>query len=247
MNIFFKLPLIIFVLTKFLICHACADDLPGITIKQFRIFYNESEKKGVTWSLTNNTERAYLIQSWIRPLDAATGMPIVNSSMHKFPLLVTPPLKRVNPGEYLSIRIRLTEASLPIDRESVFYLSVKGIPSLPDKALQTGDQIAVAFVNNIKLFYRPESIPQGGISKCLSQVRLSREGEELKVINPTPFYLQFGQLKVGGKKIAAEDMRKLVPPKGEQRFLLPEGASGLVEWQVINENNELTALQRHSL
>ena len=79
MNIFLKLPLLIFVLFNVLSLHVYADDLSGFTIKQFRILYNASEKKGVTWSLTNNSERSYLMQSWIRPLDAATGMPGVVS------------------------------------------------------------------------------------------------------------------------------------------------------------------------
>lgn len=247
MNRFVKRPVLIFTFFSFLACQVYAADLSGITINQFRIVYNASEKKGVTWSLANNTELAYLMQSWIRPLDTATGMPSTDASRHRIPLLVTPPLKRVNPGEHFTVRIRLTEASLPKDRESVFYLSVKGIPSMSDKTIQTGGQMAVAVVNNIKLFYRPEGLPEGGVSKLLSQVRLSRKGRTLIVNNPTPFYLNFSQLIVGGKKVSAEDLRRLVPPKGEQSYLLPEGATGTVEWQVIDENNELTPLQHHSL
>ncbi|HCF8375551.1 TPA: fimbria/pilus periplasmic chaperone, partial [Klebsiella pneumoniae] len=151
-------------------CFAVAPEASGISLSQFRIIYPGADTKGVTWSLTNNTDRAWLIQSWMRPVDFTTGLPMPetesSASSAKIPFLVTPPLKRVDAGEGMTLRIRLTELSLPKDRESVFYLSVKAIPAITDSDSASNGKLVVAVVNNIKLFYRPEGLPAGGLKKA---------------------------------------------------------------------------------
>lgn len=232
--------------------YAAPQEASGITLSQFRLIYPAAEKKGVTWSLTNNTTRAWLMQSWIRPLDSATGLPAAESdnkgASAAIPLLVTPPLKRVDAGEALTLRIRLTELSLPKDRESVFYLTVKGIPSVPDKEKQTGEQLVVAVANNIKLFYRPEGLPAGGVAKAATQLHFSLQGDAIVVDNPTPFYINFSQLTVGGQPLPADALRKLVPPRGQLRYTIAKGNTrGAVEWQVMDENSQSTPVQRQAL
>ena len=223
----------------------------GFSLNQFRIVYPAAEKKGITWSLNNNTDRAYLMQSWIRPVDFTTGLPAAESDNKApgdaIPLMVTPPLKRIDSGEPLQLRIRLTGMTLPQDRESVFYLSVKGIPAVPDKASQTGGQLVLAVVNNMKLFYRPEGLPEAGVKGAAKQLRFSLQNEVLVVDNPTPFYLNFSHLTVGGQALAADDLRRLVPPKGQQRYPVSAGTRGAVEWQLVDEDSQLTPLQRQTL
>lgn len=246
-----KIPLLIAALAGAIPCFAASEPSAGLSINQFRIVYPGDQQKGITWSLTNNTDRPYLMQSWVRPMDFTTGLPTAEKDNKApaaaIPLLVTPPLARVEPGERLTLRIRLTEMSLPQDRESVFYLSVKGIPSVPDKASQTGGQLVVAVVNNMKLFYRPEGMPNGGVANASRQLRFSLQSDALVVDNPTPFYINFSQLTVGGKPVPAEALRKLVPPKGQQRYPVASGARGAVEWRVIGEDSKATPLQRQTL
>ncbi|WMT12464.1 fimbrial biogenesis chaperone [Serratia fonticola] len=246
-----RLSLFIAALAGAMPCFAASEPGSGLAISQFRIVYPAAEKKGITWSLTNNSDRPYLMQSWIRPMDLTTGLPVAEEGNKApaaaIPLLVTPPLTRVEPGDPLTLRIRLTEMSLPQDRESVFYLSVKGIPSTPDKASQTGGQLVVAVVNNMKLFYRPEGMPKGGVANASRQLRFSLQGDALVVDNPTPFYINFSQLTVGGKPLSTEALRKLVPPKGQQRYPVASGTRGSVEWQVVGEDNKATLLQRQTL
>jgi fimbrial chaperone protein len=67
------------------------------------------------------------------------------------------------------------------------------------------------------------------------------------VDNPTPFYLNFSQLKVGGQALPAATLRTLVPPKGQQRYPVPKGARNEVEWQVIGEDSRPTPVQRKTL
>jgi fimbrial chaperone protein len=246
-----KVPLWMTALFAVLPCHANEASSSGITLNQFRIIYPASAEKGITWSLTNNTNRPYLMQSWVRPMDVATGLPLAEDDTKRaktaIPLLVTPPLERVEAGQSLTLRIRLTERTLPQDRESVFYLSVKGIPSVPDKNTQVGGQMVVAVVNNMKLFYRPEGLPEGGVVTASSQLRFSQRGDLLVVDNPTPFYINFSRVTVGGKPLPADALRKLVPPKEQQSYPLPCGTSDLVEWQVIDEDSQASPLQHQAL
>lgn len=246
-----KISLLIAVLIGAMPCFAAPQKPAGFSFNQFRLIYPGAEKKGITWSLTNNTDRPYLMQSWVRPVDFTTGLPAAEEDNKapaaSIPLMVTPPLKRVDPGEQLTLRIRLTEMSLPQDRESVFYLSVKGIPSIPDKASQTGGQLVVAVVNNMKLFYRPEGLPESGVANASKQLRFSLQSEALVVDNPTPFYINFSQVTVGGKPLPASELSKLVPPKGQQRYSVASGVRGSVEWQVLDEDSQRTALQRQAL
>jgi len=246
-----SLPVLIITLFSASLNFASAHDPSGLMMNQFRINYSAADTKGITWSLTNNTERAYLMQSWMRPVDFSTGLPVPETdnkaSTAKIPFLVTPPLKRVDPGEALTLRIRLTELSLPKDRESVFYLSVKGIPAVSGTDSQDSGQLVVAVVNNIKLFYRPEELPEGGVKKAATQLRFSQQGDSLVVDNPTPYYINFSQVTVGGKPLAADVLRKLVPPKGQQRYDLTKGMRGPVEWQVLDEDSRATSAQRQSL
>lgn len=251
MTFFLKMPLFIAALAGAMPCFAASERLSGLSISQFRIVYPGAEKKGITWSLTNNTDRPYLMQSWVRPVDFTTGLPAAEKNSKalaaNIPLLVTPPLTRVEPGNQLTLRIRLTEMSLPQDRESLFYLSVKGIPSVPDKASQTSGQLVIAVANNMKLFYRPEGLPKGGVANASRQLHFSLQNDALVVDNPTPFYINFSQLTVGGKPLPSEELRKLVPPKGQLRYPVAKGARDTVEWQVLGEDSQATPLQRQSL
>lgn len=230
---------------------ASAYEQTGFTLNQFRIIYSETDTQGVTWSMINNTDRAYLMQSWIRQIDTETVLPALETnskaSTTKIPFLVTPPLARVDPGEPLTLRIRLTELSLPADRESAFYLSVKAIPAISDSDSQGNGKVIIAVVNNIKLFYRPKGLPAGGVTQAATQLRFSRQGNSLVVDNPTPFYINFSQIMVGGKALSAEALHRLLPPKGQLRYDLAAGIPGPVTWQALDEDNRITPEQRQPL
>ena len=224
----------------------------GITLHATRVIYPESAKKGVTLSLTNNNEHAYLMQSWIRPLDLSSGQVAAevqgaDDPTNTIPFIATPPLKRVNAGEKMTLLIRQTRNDLPNDRESVFAVSVKAIPSMPAKTEQTGNQLVIALVNNFKLFYRPAGLPAGGITQAANELHFSRQGDRLIVDNPTPFYLTFSHLTVGGSAVEPAELRLMVPPKGQQHYRLPKAANGDVQWQLLDENTEATPMQRQPL
>lgn len=75
-------------------------------------------------------------------------------------------------------------------------MNVKAIPPTDEKNTQK-NTLQLALQNKIKLFYRPENLPvQPG--KARNMLRFKYEGKQLKVINPSPYYLTLTGIKVQG-------------------------------------------------
>jgi P pilus assembly chaperone PapD len=54
--------------------------------------------------------------------------------------------------------IDATNNQLPQDRESLFWMNVKAIPSM-DKSKLSDNTLQLAIISRIKLYYRPENWP----------------------------------------------------------------------------------------
>ncbi|WP_248296115.1 fimbrial biogenesis chaperone [Pragia fontium] len=224
-------------------------DPTGISFYVLRVIYPESEKRGVTLRAYNKTSSVYLMQSWIQPVDTDTGnVGLLNSTSTAMPFIITPPLQRFEPGEELVLRIRRTGVELPNDRESVYFISMKAIPGQPvPKDKQITPSVTLTVVTNMKLFYRPEGLPKRGVQEAAVQLKFSQQGDTLIADNPTPFWLTFSHLSIGNYKLNNDQMRLMVPPKGQQQYHLPQATRGDVEWQLIDEEGWNTPGQRQSL
>jgi fimbrial chaperone protein len=221
----------------------------GVAFYVLRVIYPESERKGVTLTAYNKTATPYLMQSWIRPVDAATGdVDLAYTDTPVMPFIVTPPLARLEAQSELVLRIRRNGKTLPTDRESVFFISMKAIPALavPDKANATG-QMVLTVVNNMKVFYRPEGLAKRAVVDVAAKLRFRREGNQLIADNPTPYWLTFSRLKVGTVSLDKAQLRLMVPPKGQQSYVLQGPPSGLVSWQLIDEDGWDTPAQQQPL
>lgn len=82
----------------------------------------DGNKNEAVITVHNPDEAVYLVQSWVEKKPGDT---------QKTPFFVTPPLSRIDPGKINTLRIILTEKSLPDSKESLFWLNIKAIPSLP--------------------------------------------------------------------------------------------------------------------
>lgn len=206
---------------------------PGISFYVLRVIYPEGEKQGVTLTAYNKSPAPYLMQSWIRPVDPASGD--VDLSWHGtpvMPFIVTPPLARLEANGELALRIRRNDMPLPNDRESVFFISMKALPTQqPD-----GEQMVMTVVSNIKLFYRPTGLVKRAVADMAPKLTFSRAGDQLTATNPTPYWLTFSRLAVGNVALDKPALRLMVPPFGKQSYTLPATASGKVSWQLIDED-----------
>lgn len=215
------------------------DEAKGISFHVLRVIYPESDKKGVTLTAYNKTAEPYLMQSRIYPVDRASGNAEMSAEEKgSMPFIVTPPLARLEANGELALRIRRNGEPLPSDRESVFFISMKAIPSqiAPEMRTAGSQQMALTVVSNMKLFYRPEGLAKRAVAEVAPQLRFRREQQRLVVDNPTPYWLTFSQLKIGATPLDKAQLRLMVPPKGQQHYPLPAGTSGNVSWQLIDED-----------
>lgn len=87
--------------------------------------------------------------------------------------------------------------SLPTDRESVFYLNSKAIPSV-DKNKLTGNSLQIATQSVIKLFIRPKNLAEAP-AHAPSTLRCRNERGQLTITNPSPYYVSMVELYSAGK------------------------------------------------
>ncbi len=105
------------------------------------------------------------------------------------PFAVVPPVFRIEANQGQSVRLISTaaSASLPRDRESVFYLNFTQIPSIKTSEA-ANNQLIIAVKSRIKVFYRPDSLA-GQQSDAYKALKFSLNNGHIQVENPTGFYI----------------------------------------------------------
>lgn len=189
----------------------------ALTVDRSRLIFNEGDN-AISVNVTNrSTQHPYLAQSWLEDEqeNKLTG-----------PLMVIPPLQRVEADGKTQVRVQqLPEtASLPKDRESVFYFNLREIPPKSEKA----NVLMLAMQTRLKLFYRPKGIkvdPMQDIVPGTENITLNREGNVYTVINPTPYHFTFVEGRVSEKGKTLEGFEPvMVAPK--ETLTLPTARYG---------------------
>lgn len=190
----------------------------GVIIGGTRVIF-DGAKKEASIGLNNADATPYLIQSWV-------DMPEVNAS--KAPFIVTPPLYRLDAGQQNIERILLS-GSLPQDKETLFWLNIKAIPSASTQA----NALQIAVKTRIKLIYRPTSLKNSTPEEQADKLTWSRSGNKLQVTNPSQYVINFNEISIGGKQLEEVSW---VAPGGVAFFTLPAGVnSNQVMFKVIND------------
>lgn len=204
----------------------------GVIVGGTRVIYNAAQKE--TSIAVRNPEKTtpYLMQSWVEnasPTDSS-----------KAPFIITPPLFRLDAGQENTLRIVRTGGQLPEDRESLFWLNIKSIPS---SSKAETNQLQISVKTRIKLIYRPASLAANA-PESYKRLTFSRQGNQLQVTNPTAYQIAFYSVKVGGVEIKEPGS---ITPFGTLSLPLPAGASGQVSWQTINDFGGITAAESKAL
>ena len=172
----------------------------------------EGTQKSISLNIRNdNTQLPYLAQSWLED---------INGKKISDPLVVVPPVQRVEPGSRSQIRINATGgiAKLPQDRETAFYFNVREIP--PRSSKQNVMQIALQ--TKIKLFYRPAAIAIDPDTVWQDQIVLTKTSDGYQIQNPTPYYVTVIGISGQPKGESAKDFRPvMVAPKSTQKAVTP--------------------------
>lgn len=201
----------------------------GVIIGGTRVVY-QGNKKEASLSVNNPDKVAYLIQSWV---DAPTP------NAAKVPFIITPPLYRLDGGQQNEMRI-IRSGNLPEDKESLFWLNIKSIPSVAKR----DNTIQIAVKTRIKLIYRPEILTQTPEEQA-EKLQWSKVNNALQVNNPTPYYINFNEITVAGKRL---DDVTFVAPQSSARFILPSGMnSNTLHFKIINDYGGIGEVHNASL
>ena len=124
----------------------------GVVVGGTRFIF-PADRESISILLTNTSQESWLINSKInRPTRWAGG----EASTVPAPLLAAPPLILLKPGTTGTLRLLRTESDiLPVDRETLFELSIASVPS----GKVENQSVKVAMRSVFKLFWRPEGLP----------------------------------------------------------------------------------------
>ncbi|MEL0551979.1 MULTISPECIES: molecular chaperone [Enterobacteriaceae] len=201
----------------------------GVALDRTRLIINENDRS-VSANLSNTSPTTpFLAQSWV---EDASGAKVTS------PLMVLPPLQRINGGQKGIARVTKTSGitALPQDRESLFYLNVREIPPKPDKP----NVLQLAMQSRIKLFYRPSAIvpPEPG-AVWQNQVVFHKKGRQWSVENPTPYFVTVIGLS---RKPEAEGSGRLtdfpgmmVAPKSSMDFKVTDASISQFTMMYVND------------
>ena len=177
----------------------------AIALDRTRVIFNGAEKS-ISLNVSNqNKDLPYLAQGW---------MENENGERIESPLIVLPPIQRIEPGDKSQIKVQSLPdiAKLPQDRESVFYFNLREIPPRSNKP----NVLQIALQTRIKLFYRPASIyaSQTDLTNpWQEQITLTKKGDRFEVNNPTPYYVTLvdGLTSLKGKSLDGFEPLMIAP------------------------------------
>lgn len=180
----------------------------GVSLSATRLIY-PSDKNQISLKLYNSDkDGSYLIQSWISDENGKKNSDFI----------VTPPLFVIKPNSDSLLNIVYTgdKGKLPNDRETMFFLNSKVIPSLTEEEQRLDNALLISTTTKIKLFIRPNSITESSFDSY-KKLKCSYENNKLKIENPTAFYMNLSTLVVNGYEISKAET---IPPKSNVNLRL---------------------------
>lgn len=205
----------------------------GITIGATRVIYH-GDAKDETVTIVNTDSKPYLIQSWAQAIGA-------DGTSGDAPFMVTPPLFRLNSGQKNRLRVIRTGGNLPEDRESLYWLDIKSIPSSDPN--NHSNSLKLAVKAEFKLIYRPASL-QETPDRVAEQLKWRAQGKTLTVDNPTPYYMNFADVAVDSHKV---DAPLYVAPFSSAHYTLPKNSAHSVSWSLITDFGGVSATHKQTL
>lgn len=230
--------LIIFTLT-FLISGAVGAKAPQLE-QEFQVFSVKTGVSRVIYTpgsagasvlVMNPQNYPMLVQSVVLKAD----------KNEKAPFIVTPPLFRLDGNQRNRIKVIATDDTGLVDRESLNWLCITGIPPEPDSIWAQNNMKIPAkrallltqmrVKSCIKLLVRPIDLKGNSVSMAAS-LSWHKSGATLTVDNPSPFYMNLKTVRLGKTSI---DSPGFVPPKGQLKITIPASESGPVQWVLITD------------
>lgn len=204
----------------------------GISLGATRVIY-PAEAKQTSLAVNNSDNKSrFLINSWV---EDEQGQKIKTFA-------VTPPLFVSEPNSENTLRIIYVGPPLPGDRESLFWLNVKAIPSVEKESLAGKNVLHLAILSRIKLFVRPSKLTDP-VQEAPEALSFALEGNTLKITNASSYYLSLVNMHINQRKVN----NVMVAPKKSTQVALPPDARGDLTFQTVNDYGAVTPVRTVSL
>lgn len=194
----------------------------GVSLGATRLVY-PTERNQVTLKIYNSDKTGnYLVQSWVSDEN--------NNKVSDF--IITPPLFVIksNSDSLLNIVYTGDKSKLPNDKEKLYFLNTKVIPSLTEEEQKLDNALLISTTTKIKLFTRPESISENSFDSY-EKLICSYENNNLKIYNPTPFYMNLTSLHINGKEVSKAET--IAPNKSV--FIKTDNKTKTLKFNFIND------------
>jgi P pilus assembly chaperone PapD len=204
----------------------------GVVMNATRYVYDATATE-ITVKVSNTGRLPVLTQAWIDDGDARSTPERVD-----VPFNLTPPIARLESGKSQTLRISFTGGTLPVDRESQFWINVLEVP--PKSAEdEDSSKMQLAFRYRLKLFYRPEKLA-GSANGAPEKLAWTRTADgSLAVDNPTAYHVTLNEvhLKLAGSELVVDPfaIAPFTSTTPKLTVPLPQGDEVNVRYQSIND------------
>lgn len=194
---------------------ACMTARAGVTAERTRVVFNAGEAE-TALRVVNQNPYPVVVQAWIDD-----GDPESTPDTAEAPIIPLPPVFRLEPGEQRSLRLVSVGATLPSDRESLYWLNLYEIPPDAPRAVQDpSSRLTVTLRTQMKVIHRPTGLsmtPQRAATRMEFRVEEGR----LAVHNPTPYVMTLSGISLCSDPQAGWGEGALVPPFAQVGIALP--------------------------
>jgi chaperone protein EcpD len=216
-----------------LLCSVSTLSVASIVISGTRVIYPAAQKE-VTIKLSNKGSGPVLIQSWVDNGDMSASPETI-----KTPFVLTPPINRLDPDKSQTLRLSYNGATLPTNKESIFWLNVLEIPA-KKAGVKDKNFLNMAFRSRIKLFLRPDGL-QGNANEAASALTWNTTTQGLRATNPTPFYVSLVHIGLAGNSQKAGVEGEMIAPMSSLDFKLSgAGTNRKINYSAVNDYGAIT-------
>jgi len=211
----------------------------AMQLDRTRLVIHETEGSAVL-QVRSKDALPLLLQVWVdQTADDSPQDSTAQLSASGVPFITDPPVMRLEPGGTRAVRVLMTRApaTLPADRESLYWLNVLEVPATVDASPRGTalNRLHMGFQSQLKLFYRPKALAEYADVSALDaadrlRFALARDAGNrawLSIHNPAPIHQTLATLTLHPSAAGAAPLALDAPtvaPFEEVRLALPPDA-----------------------
>jgi fimbrial chaperone protein len=218
----------IFLVFSLLLFQLSAYASGGVSLGATRVIYSQNIKQASLPISNSSPSERFLLNSWVEDEHGGKSKKMI----------VTPPLFVSEPKSENTLRLVFTGQEMPTDKESIFWLNVKAIPSLDKDKMANQNVLQLAVLSRIKVFFRPTNLSSKP-EESHNTLKFSIINNELVINNPSPYYVSIVNIKSGVKKLN----NVMISPKSDGRLKIPSESMKNITFQTVNDYGAITPVQ----